>query len=101
LGRLQVGQHFAFAVHGIVESVAIVVGVLRGTAGAAAAGRRTRGADQVGQLVLGLLGARLGGLGRLVGGGRLGRDRLGGRLLGGRLGSGLGDLHRSLGRGLF
>src|SRR5690606_18029965 len=91
LGRLQIGQDFAFAVHRIVETVGIVVGILGGAARAAAARGRTRAAHQVGQLVFGLLGASLRHLFRLVGAG----SSLG-RLLGGRLGSGLGDLHRRL-----
>src|SRR5690606_23079878 len=46
LGRLQVGQHFAFAIHRIVERIGVIVGVLGGTARATAAGR-TGAADQV------------------------------------------------------
>lgn len=38
LGRLQVRQDFAFAVHGVVETVGIVVGILGRAARAAAAG---------------------------------------------------------------
>ena len=96
LGRLQVRQDFAFAVHGVVETVGIVVGILGRAARAAAAGGRARAADQVGELVLGLLGA---GLGHLLG--LVRRRRLGGRLLGGRLRGRLGDLHRRLGGRFF
>ncbi|MNQ86355.1 hypothetical protein D3C85_1015470 [compost metagenome] len=99
LGRLQIGQDFAFAVHRIVETVGIIVGVLGGTARAAAARHRarTRGAatHQVGELVLSLLGASLRHFFGLVS-----RSRLG-RLLGNRLGSRLGDLHRRLGGRFF
>src|SRR5690606_15853225 len=82
LGRLEIGQHFAFAVHRIVEGVVVVVGVLGRAARTAPAGRTRTTADQVGQLVLGLLGACGLDLFRLVGGrGRL-RCLLGGRFRG-------------------
>ncbi|MNK14497.1 hypothetical protein D3C87_326200 [compost metagenome] len=96
LGRLQIGQDFAFTVHRIVETIGIVVGILGGAARAAAARHGTRAADQVGKLVFGLLGARLRHLFRLVSRG----SRLRG-LFGSRLGCGLGDLHRRLGGRFF
>src|SRR5690606_2501300 len=100
LGRLEIGQHFAFAVHRIVEGVVVVVGVLGRAARPAPAGRTRTTADQVGQLVLGLLGACGLDLFRLVGGrGRL-RCLLGGRFRG-RFCRRLRDLHCRLGRRLF
>ncbi len=96
LGRLQIGQDFAFAVHRIVETVGVVVGVLGGAARTAAARRGTRAADQIGQFVFGFLGAGLRHLFGLV----RGNCRFG-RLFGGRLGGGLGDLHRRLGGRFF